>query len=283
MLLMNYNERKGNERGMEMAQYLGETKTWMGTGLHSALRYTEYSNEQLFNPHCNNCYEILFVLKGSVRFDLEGERIVVKENNAIVIAPMVYQIVSGNDDTYHRIILFFDLPTVPDAIRDDFARRVGKRYIFSAPEMTQLFHKFRDTMEKEDGRYDALKEALFTMITYNIAMDESIGKNASISGKSKKLRQIIDYLDKHITTEVRICTIAQELNMSQSAVYRMFKEEMQISLKQYILQKKMIYAETLLRQGVSPGDAALACGYRNYASFYKVFVKLTGKIPGRVL
>lgn len=265
-----------------MAQYLGETKTWMGSGLHTSIKYTDYSNEQLYSPHCNNCYEILFVLKGSVRFDLEGERIVVKENNAIVIAPMVYQIVSGNDDAYFRMILFFDLPTVPASIQKDFTQRVGKRYIFASSEMTRLFHKLQDTLEKEDPRCNDLKMALFTVILYNITLDESIGKNALISGKSKKLRQIIDYLDKNITSEIRIGTVAQELHMSQSAVYRMFKEEMKISLKHYLLQKKMIYAETLLRQGVSPGDAAAACGYRNYASFYKVFVKLTGNPPGKI-
>lgn len=266
-----------------MAQYLGETKTWMNPGLHNAVKYTDYSNEQLYQPHCNNCYEILFVLKGSVRFDLEGERIILKENSAIVLAPMLYQIVSGNDDAYHRVILFFDLSSVSPDLRDAFVRRVGKRYVFSSQEMTQLFHKFTEAIEKEDPRYNALKDALFTIITHNIAFDDTIGKNSLINTKTAKLRQVIDYLDKNIASEIRIGHIADRLHISQSAVYRMFKEEMRISLKQYILQKKMIYAETLLRQGASPGEAAQASGYRNYASFYKVFLKVTGKTPGKVL
>lgn len=266
-----------------MAQYLGETKTWMGSGLHTALKYTDYSNEQLYNPHCNNCYEILFVLKGSVRFDLEGERIIIKENNAIVLAPMVYQIVTGNDDAYYRLILFFDLPTVPEGIRAEFVQRVGKRYIFSSQEMTRLFHKFQDLMEKKDPRFDALKEALFTMITYNIALDDTIGKNSLISAKTEKMRLIIEQLDKNIHTDIHISEISKALHVSESSVYRLFKDEMKISLKQYILQKKMIYAETLLRQGTAPGEVAQICGYKNYASFYKVFVKLTGKRPGKVV
>ncbi len=266
-----------------MAQYLGETRTWLKSGLHTSVKYMDYCNEQLYAPHCNNCYEILFVLKGSIRFDLEGEQIILKENNAIVIAPMVYQIVTGNDDAYHRVIMFFDLPTVPESVRDDFVERVGKRYIFSSPEMTRLFHKFKSAKETNDPRYDVLKDALFTIITYNIALDDTIDRNYLISTKAVKLRQAIDYLDENIKSEIRLSAIAEQLHMSQSAVYRLFKEEMKLSLKQYVLQKKMIYAETLLRQGVSPGDAALACGYRNYASFYKVFVKITGKNPGKVL
>ena len=266
-----------------MAQYLGETKTWIKEGLFTVLKREDYCTGELYGPHCNNSYEILFVLKGSVRFDLEGERITLKENSAIVLAPMLYQIVSGNDDAYHRGLFFFQPSAIPEDIREAFLQRVGKRYAFSSPEMTQLFRKYVAAEESGDPRFNALKDALFTVITHNIAFDDTISKNEIISTKTAKLRQVIDYLDKNITSEIRIGHIADRLHISQSAVYRMFKEEMRISLKQYILQKKMIYAETLLRQGASPGEAALACGYRNYASFYKVFVKVTGKTPGKVL
>ena len=58
---------------------------------------------------------------------------------------------------------------------------------------------------------------------------------------------------------------------------------MQISLKQYILQKKMMYAKSLLEKGTAPGTAAALCGYKNYASFYKIFLKVTGQAPGQVV
>ena len=36
---------------------------------------------------------------------------------------------------------------------------------------------------------------------------------------------------------------------------------------------------TLILAGTTPGEAATACGYKNYASFYKVFLKFTGQSP----
>ena len=266
-----------------MAQYLGETKTWIKEGLFTVLKRDDYCTGELYPPHCNNSYEILFVLKGSVQFDMEGEHIVLQENCAIVISPLTYQIVTGNDDVYHRGIFFFQPSALPEDIRGAFIQRVGKRYAFSSPEMTHLFRKYVEAEESGDPRFNALKDALFTVITHNIAFDDTMSLNQIISTKTAKLRRVIEYLDENITSEVRIRKIAEQLHISQSAVYRMFKEELRISLKQYILQKKMIYAETLLRQGVSPGEVARACGYRNYASFYKVFVKITGKTPGKVL
>ena len=70
--------------------------------------------------------------------------------------------------------------------------------------------------------------------------------------------------------------------MSESALCHLFKQEMKISLKQYILQKKMLNAKALLQQGMSPGAVAEACGYKNYPSFYKIFLKVTGLTPAQV-
>ena len=249
-------------------------------GTSTRIMRTDFSDGQLYQPHCNREYEILFVLKGSVNFDLEGEHILLKENSGIVIEPLQYQVVSGNADAYHRVILFFDLLRVPEEIREAFVKRIQKRYVFSSPEMTQMFRKYVAAVEKGE-RYKVLRDALFTVILYSIALDDSIAKKTKISAKTEKLRQILAILDKNIASDVHIGDIAQQVHMSQSAVYRLFKEEMKISLKPYILQKKMLYAETLLQQGTAPGEVALACGYKNYASFYKVFLKITGKTPGK--
>ena len=58
---------------------------------------------------------------------------------------------------------------------------------------------------------------------------------------------------------------------------------MKTSLKRYVLEKKMMYARALIQQGTAPGVAAVSCGYKNYASFYKMFCKIVGKTPTEVV
>jgi AraC-like DNA-binding protein len=54
---------------------------------------------------------------------------------------------------------------------------------------------------------------------------------------------------------------------------------MKISVKQYIIQKKLSYAARLIGEGASTASAASAIGYENYANFYKVYKKTFGSSP----
>ena len=56
---------------------------------------------------------------------------------------------------------------------------------------------------------------------------------------------------------------------------------MKISIKQYILQKKLSYAANLIECGIRATEAAERIGYENYANFYKMYVKVFGTPPKR--
>lgn len=262
-----------------VANRLGRVNVMVRNRVSSYVHRMDYCDSQLYEPHCNTVYEILFILKGSVNFELEGEHVLMQENSGIVIEPLQFQVLSGNEDAYHRILLFFSLEMIPPAIQEAFAERIKRYYVFSSPAMIDLFHQYAELVEKKDDTYQALKDALFTQIAYTIALDGSIEKKLRMNVKTEKLRQIIDYIDRNINTDIRVEDIADEMHMSLSTAYRLFKEEMHISLKQYIMQKKMMCARSMLQQGMAPCDVAAAIGYRNYPSFYRMYVKIIGKPP----
>ena len=54
---------------------------------------------------------------------------------------------------------------------------------------------------------------------------------------------------------------------------------MKISVKQYIINKKLAYAASLMRDGVNATDAAAAVGYDNYSNFYKMYKNVFGTSP----
>ena len=54
---------------------------------------------------------------------------------------------------------------------------------------------------------------------------------------------------------------------------------MKISVKQYVINKKLAYAVSLMREGVSATDAAAAIGYDNYSNFYKTYKNVFGTSP----
>ena len=57
---------------------------------------------------------------------------------------------------------------------------------------------------------------------------------------------------------------------------------MDIGLKQYINNKKILYAQSLLQTGMRATDVCEACGFRDYSTFYRLFRKITGISPASV-
>lgn len=245
-------------------------------------RLNEFSNGCIYNRHCNKRFEILFVLDGSALFEIEGEKYLVKKNYGIVIEPLRYQLVFGNHDTYERALIFFDLDQIPEEIRDDFIKRIKENVVFHIDELIPVFRKLVELRIGHDIKNQPLMDALFRIILYTLTFHQWSVPKIIQSKHAAILRKIVGYLDENMSKDIRMADVAEYVGMSQSMVYRLFQKGMKISMKRYILQKKMIYAQLLLRSGISPGAAAEACGYKNYASFYKVFIKEVGVAPGQL-
>lgn len=243
---------------------------------------TENCSEQIYDRHCHTHYELLFVLGGSIRLNVEGEQILLQENSGIVLEPLKYHIVTGNNMLYHRLIVYFDPESVPEPVFEVFSQSIRGNSVFSAEQAAQLFRRFSAVLEKNDPVYEPLLAAFLTEAIYYLAFNHASAPEGAESKRTEKLKQIISFVDRNLHREISLADIASQLYMSQSSLCHLFREEMKISLKQYILQKKMIYAKSLLRKGVAPGTAATLCGYKNYASFYKIFQKVTGQTPGQI-
>jgi methylphosphotriester-DNA--protein-cysteine methyltransferase len=71
------------------------------------------------------------------------------------------------------------------------------------------------------------------------------------------------------------------LSVAASSVCHLFCEQMKISPKQYILQKKLALAGKLIHDGVPPTIAAIRIGYDNYSDFYRMYVKHFKKMPSQ--
>ena len=241
---------------------------------------TAYCARQIYDQHCHTSYEILFVLSGSIRLNLEGEQLLLTENTGIVVEPLKYHIVTGNNGPYHRLILTFGQEAVPEVIYSAFLERIRQNPRIGGNEVSRLLERYASAVTQKDPVLEPLLSALLIQAIYAITLaDPEYPPEAS--GKSReRLRQITAFVEANLHRQISLKDVAEHMYISESSLCHLFRQEMNISLKQYILRKKMMYAKSLLEQGTLPGTAAALCGYQNYASFYKVFLKITGQTPG---
>jgi AraC-like DNA-binding protein len=81
------------------------------------------------------------------------------------------------------------------------------------------------------------------------------------------------YIADHIHLPISVDDIAKELNISVSHLAHSFKKQMNISIHQYILKKKLATAHHKIMDGKPATQAAEECGFNDYSGFYKQFKK----------
>lgn len=102
-------------------------------------------------------------------------------------------------------------------------------------------------------------------------------------GLSKqKLRQAIEYIQAHLSEDISLSDIANELGMSQYYFCRLFKRSTGVSPHQYLIQQRVEQAKRLLKQTERTVTAiALDCGFANQSHFAKYFRQYTGMNPNQ--
>lgn len=243
---------------------------------------TDHCSDRIYDQHCHTRYEILYVLKGSMHLNLEGRQLYLEEGSGIVVSPLKYHVVTGNNGAYHRLIVFLNPSAIPEEITKSFQVRTEQGAVFHSHTISKLFDSFAQVLERKEAVFAPLMQAILTQAVYALTFESESAPESAKDKSTQRLQQIISHIENNLDKELVLSDLAQQLYLSESSLCHLFRQEMKISLKQYILQKKMSYARSLLYQGVTPGEAASRCGYKNYASFYKIFLKTTGKTPTQV-
>ena len=93
------------------------------------------------------------------------------------------------------------------------------------------------------------------------------------------IRSVIKYISEHLSDDLSVKTLARLASISPSSLTHEFHKELGISLHKYIVQKRMIYARGRMDLGEQPCKIYMECGYNDYSSFYKAYLKFFGEAP----
>ena len=241
----------------------------------------EYIESEIYSPvlwesHCHAEFEMIAVSRGDINVMLEGKIYRLKKNQTIIIPPLSYHSVTANEKgTYCRVTVLFGEGAIPKVLSDGFK----DSSINIATLGTSLIERLKEICEKGDGDFYApLAKSLMIQIFYEI----NDGANAQESGQADEfLQKSILYIDAHLQEKILLDDIARHVSRSKSSFCHLFEERMNVSPKQYVLQKKLALASKLISEGVAPTAAATMVGYDNYSNFYRIYRKNLGKSPSQ--
>ncbi|MFB3160161.1 response regulator [Neobacillus sp. 179-J 1A1 HS] len=119
---------------------------------------------------------------------------------------------------------------------------------------------------------------LLRWVEYTISIiKDFVEGNEEISNPVDKTKK---YIVNHISEEISMDDIAQNVHLNPDYLTRIFKKEVGVSISRYIINLKMDIAKRLLIEtDKSIGEIAVGVGYFNYSSFNRIFTKMVNMSP----
>lgn len=239
-----------------------------------------YKDEEVHAPllwenHCHARFELIAVHEGNVTITPEGKRLHISGGELLIIPPLLYHTVEPEQKgTYCRTTVLFDLSFVPEILRETFLARTKEIQPIPLEQLTALHDLLR---RMQDTAYHApLIACLLTEILYTYTETATAGETVS---SDRFLRKTIEYIDLHLCEALSLDAIAAYAARSKSSLCHLFSEKMNVSVKQYILSKRLALAAKLITEGTPPTLAAVQVGYENYSNFYRMYRKQFGHSP----
>lgn len=101
-----------------------------------------------------------------------------------------------------------------------------------------------------------------------------------LDSKQSIAKILITYIDKHFTEDLNRKALAEVVYLSEDHLARLFKKETGQTLVNYITEKRLGLAKSLLLHSDEPiYQIASSVGYDNYSYFTKIFKKEVGVTP----
>lgn len=191
-------------------------------------------------------------------------------------------------DAEHSFIL---LGVDPAALADHALETTGQDNIELIPHFTKsdpLIHGIGLALKTEleskgaGGRLytDALTNTLLAHLLRHYSIQEAICQEFTGGLPKRKLKQVLDYMNEHLSEELAMKAIADQIGISQSHFFRLFRQSTGLSPHQYRLQQRVKRAkELLLRSDLSIADVSVAVGFYDQSHLTRHMRRLLGVSP----
>ncbi len=243
--------------------------------------------------HNHDGYEVVLFLKGDVNIMVEPELFKMKEGDIFFISPLVFHGIDLVDiNGYERIVINIQyqyLKELGDSDTDfstlfrskDSANmnhlRIPEE---SLPKFISVANSLEEALHSESYGHSILAKAyLAEFLLLTCKYSENVVPQKKGSSMPAVVSKILGYIEAHITDDITIGTMSEELHYSSDHLSRAFSDATGDSLKHYINAKKIALAQKLLLQGTSPYDVCFMIGYNNYSSFSRRFSRQIGMSP----
>lgn len=232
-------------------------------------------------------YKALILIGGDANVYFGDEVHYMNEGDCVLIAPGTLYKATFTQDKGTLFAINFDFNSIIEAKLFEEMVNLNDLSIYQrllSKGVIELIYKlFEDAINEVPGAYFRIQlmlKRLISSITFN---NFSIIENCQKQGNSSEEKTVLkchDYLMNNPSAKVSVDDLCAICDVSQSYLYKCFKNILGISTKNYITQVKISIAKkNLVQTNKSISTIAYETGFNNAYHFSNVFKDITGISP----
>lgn len=191
-------------------------------------------------------------------------------------------------EPFEAMFVFVELPLLQRALEEVFGADAAQAQLrdvsaFTDVALDSLMERLRDELMRPQASplfVQGIAQAIAIHLArnYGVTVEESRSGSPSLPGY--KLRQITDWMAKHVAEDFNLARLAAQAGLSKFHFQRLFKSALGVTPSRYHINLRMNLARRLLRETKkSVMDVALEVGYANPSHFAQLFRRETGLSP----
>lgn len=242
-----------------------------------------------FTMHVHERCEIYFFISGDVEYLVEGSRYPLTEPCLIIMRPAeahTPQLMSSA--TYERYAINFPVnfaAAIDPELRllNAFLNRPlgqNNRLNSTTLDVEAIRAIFARMCKDYDDEYEQCLAVKANLITLLDIINRAYKASEYSDYKPQNISErIVAYVNKHLFEQLSIPVLAEHFYLSASQFSRIFKRATGAAPWDYITIKRLTAAKEKIRNGALAQDAAQHCGFSDYSTFYRAYVKHFGMAP----
>ena len=249
-------------------------------GLHYRHMVTEGLTLNALSLHTHAIYELIYFLGGDATHVIEDRKYKLKRGDLVFVRPFHYHFIQiDGEAAYDRFDILFD----PERHGIDGVDGVPKELeVIHIPEGSTVDGILRrcDQYYGQLGedRFFSLLPHMLCELLCNISLAPSEGSEES-QPVSPLISAALKYMNENLSTPISIGEIAERLFVSESYLFRLFRQELHRTPKKYLTEKRLMMAQKKIREGGLPSRVCEECGFGDYTGFYRNYVQRFGHSP----
>ena len=246
------------------------------------LTWSRYENDWPSTMHFHSFTEFMYIVNGEGMLHLEGESRPLNEGDMVIICPSTpHTETSQTKNCLEYYIFAIENITFNEEDRDNGIFMIN---ISDADERKALLSRFKRAeteLANQLPHYEVLVQSLINETLVSI-LRKIEAKDVKPEGKDvpSECAFVKRYIDMHFSEKITLDEIARKTFFSKFYIIHSFKKQYNITPIQYLLDKRLSEAATLLQTtNLSVTDITISVGFSSASQLAKAFKEKYGATP----